>query len=183
MRGVGRTVGSFNLPLFDVRATARESCTGGSHLPESGRGESSSPTIASPARMTARKPTPSSGESLSDISAQRGLCTCLTVHRRGTSRAVAVERASERPTECRMPESPGAQRSEHPGTERPEGACSFRRGREGATVPVTHWFNHPAQARPTPPRTGPCLLRHFSGSAGRLSGSRDGERRKPGERQ
>ncbi|RKS75873.1 hypothetical protein BDK61_4405 [Haloarcula quadrata] len=55
----------------------------------------------------------------------------LTPRRAVPSCAVAVSQHPARPSECRMGESPAAQRSEQPGTQRLQGASSFRRGSAG----------------------------------------------------
>ncbi len=58
-------------------------------------------------------------------------CRWLTPRRAVPSCAVAVSQHPARPSECRMGESPAAQRSEQPGTQRLQGASSFRRGSAG----------------------------------------------------
>jgi len=44
-----------------------------------------------------------------------------------------------------------------------------------------HPVTRPAQARPTPPRTGPCILRPFGGQAAAKSDGRSGEATKSGD--
>ena len=55
----------------------------------------------------------------------------MTPRQAAPSCAVAVSQHPARPSECRMGESPAAQRSEQPGTQRLQGASSFRRGSAG----------------------------------------------------